>query len=139
MRAVLDVNVAIAGLLSPSGSPAHILRAWREGAFELIASPLLLAELERALAYPKLTRLVPPEQARAFVHWIAVEAVLADDPPEAPPVRSQDAGDDYLIVLAAAQRALLVSGDKHLLALSDRLPVLSPAAFLEQLEERGLR
>lgn len=73
------------------------------------------------------------------MHWIAAEAVLADDPPEAPPVRSQDAADDYLIALAAAQRALLVSGDKHLLALSGRLPVLSPAAFLEQLEERGLR
>jgi hypothetical protein len=54
LRAVLDPNVLISALLAPAGTPAAILRAWSAGAFELVASPLLLAELERALAYPNL-------------------------------------------------------------------------------------
>jgi len=49
VRAVLDPNVIISALLSPFGTPARILRAWREGAFELVASALLIAALERAL------------------------------------------------------------------------------------------
>ncbi|MGI8425314.1 MAG: hypothetical protein ACR2FO_01070 [Actinomycetota bacterium] len=44
---------------------------------------------------------------------------------------SADPGDDYLISLAQANTALLVSGDKHLLALKGEIPVLSPAEFLE--------
>jgi predicted nucleic acid-binding protein len=48
-------------------------------------------------------------------------------------VRSDDPGDDYLIALASAQRAALVSGDKHLLDVSDEIPVFSPRDFLELL------
>ena len=44
-------------------------------------------------------------------------------------------GDDYLVALAAARQAILVSGDRDLLDLSDEIPVFSPAAFLEQFAE----
>jgi len=43
--------------------------------------------------------------------------MLADDPGGEPPVRSPDPGDDYLLALAAAQCAALVSGDGDLLSL----------------------
>ena len=49
MRALLDVNVLIAGLLSRTGSPARLLGKWLEGEFELVISDLLLDELERRL------------------------------------------------------------------------------------------
>lgn len=51
-------------------------------------SPALLAELARALAYPRLARLIPPVHADAFVAWIARSALLAVDPGTAPPIRS---------------------------------------------------
>ena len=44
-------------------------------------------------------------------------------------------GDDYLIALAEASRAAIVSGDGHLLGLRDELPVYSPAELLALLEE----
>jgi predicted nucleic acid-binding protein len=50
VRAVLDTNVLISAFLSPQAAPARAIRAWLDGRFELIVSPLLLAELERALA-----------------------------------------------------------------------------------------
>jgi putative PIN family toxin of toxin-antitoxin system len=130
VRAVLDTNVLISAVLSRHGSPARLLVAWQAGAFELIVSPLLLAELRRAFAYPKLRLRVPPQDADAFVDWLARTAIVADDPGSSTPTRSADPGDDYLLALAAAERAVLVSGDAHLTSLADRAPIHTPAAFL---------
>jgi putative PIN family toxin of toxin-antitoxin system len=138
VRAVLDANVIISALLAPNGSPAKVLQAWLDGDFELVLSPLLLAELERALAYPKLRKRVTAAEAEELVELLRQDADLREDPAEPPPVRSADNGDDYVIALAAAAQAVIVSGDRHLLDLGDDLPVYSPAAFLEVLE-RGDR
>jgi putative PIN family toxin of toxin-antitoxin system len=135
VRAVLDPNVLISALLSPAGRAADVVRAWQRGEFDLIVSALLIEELERALAYPKLRRRIPEEDAHAFVHWIAGSATLVGDPDEDPPVHSSDSGDDYLIALAASCPAILVSGDRHLLDLSCEIPVESPAHFLQRLAE----
>lgn len=133
MRAVLDANVLISAILSPRGAPAGLLLAWQAGAFDLVVSPLLLAEVRRALAYPKLERLVPPADADALVAWLGRAAELAVDPAGPPPIRSGDPGDDYLIALAAAERALLVSGDRHLTSLAPRVPARTPVEFLADL------
>jgi uncharacterized protein len=134
VRAVLDVNVLISAVISPRGAPGRLLVAWRDGAFELVVSPLLLAELRRALSYPKLARLVPPADADALVALLGTAAEVALDPPGLPPVRTADPKDDYLVALAAAQRAFIVSGDAHITALAGRIPVRRPAEFLEEIE-----
>jgi putative PIN family toxin of toxin-antitoxin system len=133
VRAVLDPNVIISALLSSSGAPARLLRAWLHGRFELVVSPLLLAELERALGYPKLRKRIPPREARRIMEWIMDSATSARDPNQPPPVRSSDPGDDYLIALAATEQAALVSGDEHLLGIAADFPVFSPSRFLHLL------
>jgi len=136
MRAVLDPNVIISGLLTPTGNAAHLLKAWESGEFELIASPALLQELRRALGYPKLRRHISEEEADGVVGWLSESATVAADPNTAPPVHSADAGDDYLIALAASRQAILVSGDGHLLDLAHQIPVVEPARFRERLSDR---
>jgi putative PIN family toxin of toxin-antitoxin system len=133
VRAVLDVNVIISALLAPAGSPARVLRSWLDGAFELIASDALLAELDRALAYPKLRTRVEAAEAQEIVDLLRRSAEMIDDPADAPALRSADPGDDYLIALAAVAKAVIVSGDRHLLVLAPQVPVLSPAEFLALL------
>lgn len=113
-----------------------MLLAWQEGEFELIASHSLLEELERALAYPKLRRRLPSEDAEVAVRWLAEDATVVEEPAGEPVVRSSDPGDDYLIALAAAERAALVSGDRHLLDLGAQIPVYSPREFLDFLKIR---
>ena len=130
MRAILDANVLISALISPSGSPARILLAWQEGHFELIVSPALLAEFRRALTYPRIERLIAPADADAFVAWLSRFALLARDATLPPPIDAADPDDDYLLALAAEQRAQLVSGDGHLLALAGDYPIQKPADFL---------
>lgn len=130
MRAVLAPNVIISALLSRDGTPAKTLRAWLEGRFDLIVSPLLLKELERALAYPKLAERISDPESAALVDWLRREAALVDDPSDSPSSHSVDPGDDYLLALAEKEDAALVSGDKHLLAMSSELPVLRVREFL---------
>jgi predicted nucleic acid-binding protein len=68
--------------------------------------------------------------------WLESFAIAAEDPDDPHPVRSSDAGDDYLVALSARARAVLVSGDKHLLRLAADIPVVSPGEFLHIVEER---
>ena len=130
MPAVLDPNVIISALLSPTGSPARVVQAWLEGGYELVVSPLLLVELERALGYPKLRARVIEAEAQEVIELLRRGPDLCEDPTGPPPVRSPDPGDDYLVALAAANQALVVSGDRHLLGLGDDVPVYPPAEFL---------
>lgn len=53
LRIVLDCNVFVSALLSPQGAPAQILDQWADGDFDLVVSPLLLAELGKVLSRPK--------------------------------------------------------------------------------------
>ena len=135
MRAVLDPNLIISAVLSRTGAPARLLEAWSRGAFELIVSEQLLSELERALAYPKLLKHIPAEDAAALIELLRNEAEFSTDPQEPPPIGSEDSGDDYLIALSAAEGAALVSGDQHLLVVATQLPVLTPRQFLDHVPD----
>ena len=134
LRAVLDVGVLVAALLSREGAPALVLDRWRDGDFDLVVSPALLGELDRVLARPKFRAYLAEDEADAYVAALARQAVVVDDPP-AEAGLTPDPGDDYLVALARAAAAdVLVSGDGHLTSLLDPTPpVLTPRAFLEQL------
>lgn len=136
MRCVLDVNVLIAALLSRSGAPARLLRAWLDGAFEVVVSPQLMLQLERVLAYPKIRARVRASEARAFLVLVEDAASLVADPQGPPEARTSDPDDAYLVALAEQARAVIVSGDRHLLSLADRVPVQSPAEFLRFIGDR---
>jgi putative PIN family toxin of toxin-antitoxin system len=133
LRAVLDVNVLVSGLLSRAGAPGRLIALWLGGAFELVASEALLTELDRALAYPKLREHIGREDAAAFIDLLRSTASMFADAEHADHV-SRDPGDDYLVALAAASASILVSGDNDLLVLAPELPIQPPAAFLGLLE-----
>lgn len=69
----------------------------------------------------RLRRPTPPSSGSARAREVT-------DPTGEQHLRSDDPVDDYLIALAA-----VISGDRHLLELSDRIPVYSPREFLELL------
>ena len=133
MRAVLDPNVLIAGLLSPSGTPARLIVRWLAGDYELVVSEHLVEELGRVLAYPKIRARISQDDADDFVERLRAHAAFATDPARRAS-RSIDPDDDYLLALAEAEHAVLVSGEKHLLDLADAFPILSPREFSDTLE-----
>jgi probable toxin-antitoxin system toxin component, PIN family len=133
LRVVLDVNVLVSALLSRAGAPGRLLALWLEGAFELVVSEELLAELGRALAYPKLREHISPEDAADFIALLRSTAAMVAGAERPDPI-SRDPGDDYLLALAKASASVLVSGDRDLLVLAPELPIQEPGALLEHLQ-----
>lgn len=120
--------------MSPGGPSAALVLELRAGAFELVASPTLLAELREVLGREKFRRYLAEAEAIAYVDLIRHEATILDDPPPSGRPLSADPDDEYLVDLARAAGAdVLVSGDAHLLDLRDHLPVMTPAQFLATL------
>lgn len=135
MRAVVDVNVLVSAVLSAKGPSAEILRASRDGQFELIASEMLLTELTRTLEYPRIRKRITAEKVSAYINWLRGHGTLGDDPVGSPPVGSRDPDDDYLLALAIDQRAYLATGDQDLLVLNAQLPILTPAKFAAEFRD----
>ena len=133
LRAVVDVNVLVSAGIGREGPPAQIVRACLEGAFEIVVSPALLAELDRVLAYPRVAERCDAADVGQLRDALDRAAVHVDDPPTQQHIPA-DPADDYLVTLAIAAGAhVIVSGDRHLLdaPLGEGAPqVLGPAAFV---------
>ncbi|HEY5261417.1 MAG TPA: putative toxin-antitoxin system toxin component, PIN family [Solirubrobacteraceae bacterium] len=132
---VLDSNVLVSAFISQRGAtPDRIVRAWREGAFELVVSPRLIAELTDVLGRPKFKAQAGDGRARAFIAALASDALRIEDPPDPPSVVA-DVDDDYLLALAEAAGAdVIVSGDGHLTGLDDPTTrVMTPRQFFDML------
>ena len=134
-RAVLDPNVLVSALISPTGPSARLLLELRAGGFELVISPQLLTELDDVLHREKFRRYATEDEVDAYLDVLRRESILVEDPDPAPEPIGDDPEDEYLIALARAARVdALVSGDPHLTRLRERIPVLTPREFLNTLE-----
>jgi putative PIN family toxin of toxin-antitoxin system len=133
-RAVLDPNVLVSALISPTGACAHLLLELRAGAFELVTSTRLLTELDEVLRRERFRRYATEADVSDYVELLRREGVVVDDPDPVHEPLCEDPDDEYLIARARAARVSLVSGDPHLLRLRGELPVLTPREFLESLE-----
>ena len=137
-RALVDVNVLVSALLQPEETPARLMRAWLSGAFELVASAQLVAELLRVSARPGMARRIDPSAVDSLIATIQAGAILVDDPPAQRVVRA-DPKDDLVVGLArSAEAHAIVTGDRHLLDIEGlEPPALTPRAFLDVLERIG--
>jgi uncharacterized protein len=137
-RIVFDPGVLIAALISAEGPPAEALDRWREGEFDLVVSPALLAELERVLLRRKFRSYVSEGDVRQYVAALAQEGFVISDPRPSSEPLTEDPKDDYLLSLARAAGAeAIVSGDAYLTGLrAPEPPVLTPRQFLAELGER---
>ncbi|HSI58150.1 MAG TPA: putative toxin-antitoxin system toxin component, PIN family [Ideonella sp.] len=140
MRAVIDTNVLLAGLLW-RGPPHALLEQVRAGTVSLISSPALLAELADVIGRPKfdaiLTRTnTSRERSLAEVRRVA-EVV---EPPPLPQPVCRDPDDDEVLALAIAAKVdLIVSGDNDLLSLRSfqGIPIVAPAQAIGLIEATG--
>lgn len=136
MRAVLDTNVLLAGLLW-RGPPYALLEQVRSGALTFISSPELLAELAEVLARPKFDEIVKRSNSsrEQMLLQVRMLAEVVDPPPLATPV-CRDPDDDAVLALAiAAQADVIVSGDDDLLSLQsfEGIAILNPAMTLQRV------
>jgi putative PIN family toxin of toxin-antitoxin system len=137
LRAVLDANVFVSAAIRPEGPPGQLLCLFlRDDAFTLVVSPTIATEIAHALAYPAVRKCMrAPIDANRWLDSIFLLADLVEDG-ALPSQVSQDPDDDkYLHAAASGRAAVIVSGDKHLLALGDYegIRILQPRGFLAML------
>ena len=141
-RAVLDTNLLISYLLSPTGDgpPSQVVRGAITGDFVLMVSPQLLRELRRKVTTkPYLVERIPKSRLDSFIQKIQSFSELHDDARMLYPTVTRDRKDDYLVTNAVVFHAdYLVSGDHDLLGLAESFEgvrIISPAAFAALLDQ----
>jgi uncharacterized protein len=142
--AVLDTNVLASALRGYRRSyPGILLRAWRDGFYELVLSEHILDELGRTLANRYFSRFIQPYQAAAVIELLRNEATVV---PITQPVQAvaTHPEDDLILATAVSGRAnYLVTGDTQLLRLRRyrSVEIVAACGFAELLaastEESG--
>src|SRR5690242_4057818 len=133
IRAVLDANVVVSGLINPFGPPGAILKALQHHRFILVSSQPVNEEILEVLNRPTIRDKFDLGDRifdMAFILWERAELVV-----ELPAVKvSNDADDDkYLATALAGGADYLVTGDiGDLLHLHEYkgVAIVSPKEFL---------
>ena len=137
VRAVLDTNVLVSGLVAEQGSPRQILDAWLEGLYTLVTSLYLVEELVHVLSYPRIAKRLRLDEAEleAILAALLSKAEVTSGRLRLPGV-TRDPKDDAVVACAKeGETNYLVSGDQDLLVLGEYegIRVITPRQFVEIL------
>jgi putative PIN family toxin of toxin-antitoxin system len=131
LRVVLDTNVFVSGVFF-AGPPHRILEAWRRGRVSLVVSPEILDEYQRV--GEELAEEFEGADLSPFLILLATHAEVIDAPALPAPLCRDPDDDKFLACALAANAAVIVSGDKDLLAIGEHrgVRVLRPREFTER-------
>lgn len=152
LRAVLDTNVFVSGLMGVNSPPRQIVDAWLDGRLTLVTSLYLVDELAHVLSYPKITAEVSAERIRldesevdAILAALLSQAEMAPGERELPGVTRDPKEprrfplhrkDDAVVACAVEGEAdYIVSGDDDLLVLDvyKDVKTVTPRQFMSIL------
>lgn len=131
MRAVLDTNVVVSGLLAPAGTCGQIVDLLLEGEIDLCLDGRILAEYEEVLKRKELS--LPVQDVEKFLDYVkrSSETIVSR------PLGSHlpDPDDLPFLEVAAAAATVLVTGNLRHYPAGQRgeVRVLSPRDFLSLL------
>lgn len=133
LRVVLDTNVLLSGIAYPASVPGKIMSAWRHGSIEVLLSVYILEELRRVL--PRLANRhgLTSAEIEDLVDALSLQAEVIEPLPVADPALRDIDDQPVLGTLLAALKTsgadYLITGDKDLLVLAERYPIVTPAIF----------
>lgn len=128
LRVVIDTNVLVSGVAYPHSVPGRILQAWQLGSVEVALSRFILDEMARVL--PRMpTAHFAPHEARDLADTLALLAQIVEPANIHEPALRDTCDLPVLGTLLAAEAQYLITGDKDLLALASRYPIVTPAQF----------
>lgn len=138
IRAVLDANVFVSGLISYSGAPGQIIDLWLTGEFMLVISPDILDELKRVLEYPRLKQRIAPETTGVLLTAFSRLAEQTPGTLRLSPLNADPSDTIYLICAVEARVNYLVTGNLAHFREAEKsntdLQIVNPRAFLDLLE-----
>ena len=137
MRAVIDTNVLLSGLLW-RGAPHALIEHVQAGTLSMVSSPTLLAELAEVISRAKFDDILArsnTSRERSLAEMRQLAEVIV--PPPLPQPVCRDPDDDHVLACAlAAQSDLIVSGDADLLNLREyqSIRIVAAAEALRLIE-----
>ncbi len=138
-RVVFDTNTVVSALLFPTGSLAWLRQSWHGRTVIPLANKATMQELYRVLSYPKFTLAAADREELLSDYLPFAELVTTPARPPALP-QCRDPDDQKFIELAfSAQADMLVTGDKDLLVLANKVKFLicNPAVCRDRIIPTG--
>lgn len=135
-RAIMDTNVLYSALRSRRGASFSLLRALREGRWQLVLSNTLLAEYEEVLSRNRGALDLSLTQIGDFLDTLCVAAEKRSVPTPWTPL-SPDADDEAILQLAKTARVkyILTHNVRHFTrAVEIGVLVRPPGAFMAELQ-----
>lgn len=138
MRAVVDTNVVVSGLLW-GGPPNQILKWARDAVLKIMACEETSAEVKRVIQYKRFSQRLsdldttPNEVIAYFMNLV----IFVPTPQFIPRAIHKDLFDNIFLALASENKAhLIISGDKHLLDIKEYndIPVVTPSEASRLIE-----
>jgi putative PIN family toxin of toxin-antitoxin system len=136
LRAVLDANVYISAIIQPGGTPGRLVeRFLRDEAFEIVLAPAIVDEVLRALAYPKVRKVLRGADAQLWFEDLVVLADLVAGAQQLSGVCKDPDDDKYVAAALEGRAAFVITGDRAFLALKEHagVEIVTPRAFLDLL------
>ena len=113
LRAVLDANVYISAIIQPAGTPGRLVeRFLRDADFEIVLSLAIVDEVMRALAYPKVRKLLRGVDAQLWFEDIVMLADLVVGAQQLSGICDDPDDDKYLAAALEGRAGYVVTGDQ---------------------------
>ena len=137
LRAVLDTNVLVSGLITDHGPPRQLVDAWIEGQYTLVTPLYQVKELSHVLAYSRIASRLRLSEAEVDLILAALlsQGQVVPGALHLPGVTRDPKGDPLVACAVEGAADYLVSGDRDLLDLGEtnNTRVVTPREFVEIL------
>lgn len=130
MRAVVDTNILVSGLLNAAGPPAAVLQAVAQGRIRPVVCAGVMAEYRAVLPRPRLGLAVLQVEEllrllEGLAHWVAVPPYAAQPP-------LPDVADWPFVACALALGCPVITGNARHFPASTGVKVITAREWLEQ-------
>lgn len=134
-KVVLGSNIFISFLISHKPPISIILDLWRKDGLAVCYSVEILDELEKALTYPKIRKLISGPESESLINAVKTLGILVV-PSEIVEVCRDKEDNKYLEACLESGSNLLVSGDEDLLALKEfrGIKIINPREFISLIQ-----
>ena len=131
MKAVLDTNVLVSGLLSHAGPPARLLDAIETGLLIPVFSELILFEYLDVLLRPKFQ--FEKESIAMLMESLYLSGILVDDP-KIDFSEFNDPHDMPFYAAAIQENSVLITGNVKHFPVHGPVEILTPRLALDRLK-----
>jgi len=138
ITAVVDTNVlasGFAGILTPISTPGEVVRQWRRGAYTLVISQHIIAELRRTLRKPYFRSRLTSREISEAVTLLRLRAALTPITAHVSGIATHPGDDEVLATAVSGRVDYLVTGDRPLQEVGSYrgVTILSPAIFVQRV------